>query len=159
MERIVYSSTTVTVFWRGLVFGVCERGGCCLLSDLYRSVGLSRPAGARQMSDEEGMARADPRIEYISARVQATFPKMVVGNLIKISSCCAVVLAFYTRLARRCSYSIVEVYSYTLKLCCKVDDTEWLRGYQITVSTVYAELLSQLIYMLQRIGSAGTRKY
>ncbi|CAN0161161.1 unnamed protein product [Scytosiphon promiscuus] len=29
------------------------------------------------MGDEEGMSRTDPRVEYISARIQATFPKMV----------------------------------------------------------------------------------
>ena len=32
------------------------------------------------MGDEEGVSRADPRVEYIAARVQATFPKMVVSQ-------------------------------------------------------------------------------
>lgn len=32
------------------------------------------------MGDEEGVSRADPRVEYIAARVQATFPKMVVST-------------------------------------------------------------------------------
>lgn len=31
-----------------------------------------------KMGDEEGVSRSDPRVEYISTRVQATFPKMVV---------------------------------------------------------------------------------
>lgn len=40
------------------------------------------------MGDEEGAARADPRVEYISARVQATFPKMVVSVRCAVCGCC-----------------------------------------------------------------------
>lgn len=36
------------------------------------------------MGDEEGTSRTDPRVEYISARVQATFPKMVVSRRVNV---------------------------------------------------------------------------
>lgn len=35
------------------------------------------------MGDDEGAVRADTRVDYISTRVQATFPKMVVSALLR----------------------------------------------------------------------------
>lgn len=32
------------------------------------------------MGDDEGAASADPRVDYISKRVQAAFPKMTVSS-------------------------------------------------------------------------------
>lgn len=37
------------------------------------------------MGDDEGTVRADARVDYISSRVQATFPKMVVSALLQIT--------------------------------------------------------------------------
>lgn len=62
--------------------------------------------GGRKMGDAEGSVRADPRVEYISARVQATFPKMAVRVSMHLS--------LYTRSPRRSSF--VEIIAEYLRV-------------------------------------------